>query len=190
MLNCDYKTISKVITNRIDLFLNEIIEKQQIAFMKARNIGDNLCLRFDIIDYANHEKISGTILFVDLHKPFDYSKSFLRSFIFATLKCHGFGNSLINWVRVLYNNPKYLVVNNNFFKPFSRCRRDISQDPLSPTIFVLYIECLAILLRQSRQYKGITLSKQTFKIFLFAGNVAIFLGIIAILNHNVFYLKI
>ena len=35
---------------------------------------------------------------------------------------------------------------------------------------------LAITLRQSRQYKGITLNKQTFKVSLFADDVAIFLN--------------
>ena len=45
----------------------------------------------------------------------------------------------------------------------------------SPTSFVLVIECVAIKLRQSRQYKGITLNKQTFKVSLFADDIAIFL---------------
>ena len=56
LLNCDYKIISKVITNRIHPCLNDLIEKEQNGFMKARNIGDNIRLLFDIIDYANHER--------------------------------------------------------------------------------------------------------------------------------------
>ena len=37
--------------------MNDLIEKEQNGFLKARNIGDNICLLFDIIDYTNHEKI-------------------------------------------------------------------------------------------------------------------------------------
>ena len=42
LLNCDYKIISKVIINRIDPFLNDLIEKEQNGFVKARNIEDNI----------------------------------------------------------------------------------------------------------------------------------------------------
>ena len=38
-LNCDYKIISKVITNKINSILNNLTEKEQNNLMKARNIG-------------------------------------------------------------------------------------------------------------------------------------------------------
>ena len=174
LLNCDYKIISKVITNRIHPCLNDLIEKEQNGFMKARNIGDNIRLLFDIIDYANHEKMPGAVLLVDLHKAFD---SLHWSFIFTMLKSYGFDNSLINWIRILYKNPECRVVNNNFLSPLFEVKKGVRQgDPLSPTIFLLCIECLAIMLRQSRQYKGIKLNQQTFKLSLFADVIAIFLN--------------
>ena len=84
---------------------------------------------------------------------------------------------MINWIRFLYKNPKCCVVNNNFPSPFFDVKKGVKQgDSLSPIIFILCIECLAIMLHQSRQYKGITLNKQTFKVFLFADDVAIFLN--------------
>ena len=79
LLNCDYK----IITNRINPFLNDLIEKEKNGFLKARNIGDNIRLLFDIIDYTNHKKIPGAVLFVDLHKAFD----FLNCFFFFFLLC-------------------------------------------------------------------------------------------------------
>ena len=93
------------------------------------------------------------------------------------LKFYGFGNSLINWIRILYKNSKFHVVNNNFLSPFFEVKRGVKQgDPLSPTIFISCIECLAVMLRQSRQYKVIKLNKQTFKVSLLADYVAIFLN--------------
>ena len=59
LFHCDYKIIFKVITNKIGPFLNDLTEKEQNDFMKARNIGDNIRLLFDNIDYANHEKMPG-----------------------------------------------------------------------------------------------------------------------------------
>ena len=91
------------------------------------------------------------------------------------LKCYGFGNSLINWIRVLHKNPKYRVVNNNFPSPFFNVKKGVRQgNLLSPTIFILCIECLAIKLYQSRQYNGITFNKQTSKVSLIADDDAIF----------------
>ena len=114
------------------------------------NIENDIRLLFDIIDYANHEKMSGAVLLVDLHKAFESSN---WSFIFAILKSYDFGNSLINWIRVLYKNPKCCVVNNNFLNPFFDVKKRVRlEDPLSLTNFVLCMECLAIMLRQSRQY--------------------------------------
>ena len=71
--------------------------------MKPRNIRDSIRILFDIIDYANHEKMPGAVLLVDLHKAFYL---FNWSFVFAMLKRYGFGNSLINWIRLLYKHPK------------------------------------------------------------------------------------
>ena len=142
--------------------------------MKARNIGDNIRLLFDIIDYANLKKMPGAVLLVDRHKAFDSLNWF---FIFAMLKSYVFGNSLINWIRILHKNPKCCFVNNKFLSSFFDVKKEVRQgDPLSPTIFILFIECLAIMFYQSRQCKGIKVNKQTFKASLFADNVAIFLN--------------
>ena len=54
--NCNYKTISYVVINRIDPFLNDLIQKERNDFMKARIIGDNVGLLFDVIDYVNYKK--------------------------------------------------------------------------------------------------------------------------------------
>ena len=84
---------------------------------------------------------------------------------------------MINWIRILYKNPKCHVINNNFLSPFFEIKKGVRQgNPLSPTIYILYIERLAVMLRQSRQYKGIKLNKQTFKVSLLADDVAIFLN--------------
>ena len=104
--------------------------------MKARNIGDNIRLLFDVIDYANHEKMPGAVLLVDLHKAFD---SLHWSFIFAMLNSYGFGNSLINWIIILYKNPKCRVVKNNFLSHFFEVKKGVRQgDSLSPTMYRVF----------------------------------------------------
>ena len=52
---------------------------------------------FNVIDYANCKNIPVGVLSVDLSKAFD---SLLRKFIFAMLKRYGFGNTIINWIKM------------------------------------------------------------------------------------------
>ena len=74
-------------------------------------------------------------------------------FIFAALRRYGFGNLLIKWIKVLHENPKCRIINNNFCSPFFQVKKGVRQgDPLFPSIFVLCIEYLAIMLRESTFY--------------------------------------
>ena len=62
--------------------------QKQHGFTKDGNIGDIFRLRFDIIDYANYEKMpAGTVLLVDLRKTFDSSN---WSFCFCDVKLFWF----------------------------------------------------------------------------------------------------
>ena len=55
LLNCDYKIFSKVINNRL-ILLPKLIHNDQNGIIKGRSFGDDICLIFDIIDYA-HKKM-------------------------------------------------------------------------------------------------------------------------------------
>jgi len=61
LLNCDYKILSKVINNRLCNLLSKLINNDQNDIIQGRNIGDNIRLMFDIIDYANHKKCSRSL---------------------------------------------------------------------------------------------------------------------------------
>ena len=166
LLNCDYKIIAKVINNRLWPLLPSLVSQDQSGFTKGRNIGDNIRLMFDIIDYANCKNVPGAVLSVDLQKAFD---SLNWSFIFAMLRIYGFGDFLIGLIKMIYKEPKCCIINNNFLSSFFDVKRGVRQgDPLSPTIFILSIEYLAISFRQSISYKGLTIQNHCFKVSLFA----------------------
>ena len=106
--------------------------------MKVRNIEDNIRLLFHIIDYANHEKMPGAVLLADLHKAFDFLNWY---FIFDMLKGNDDGNSLINWIRVLYKKLKCRAVNNNFLSPRFDVKKRVRQGKETPSLqlFLLYV---------------------------------------------------
>ena len=127
---------------------------------------------FNVINYANNEDLFEAVLSVDLYKAFD---SLRWPFIFAMLRRYGFGNLLIKWIKVLYENPKCRIINNNFLSPFFQVKKSVRQgDPLSPTIFVLCIEYLAIMLRQSTFYHGLQIGNELLKVSLFADDTVIY----------------
>ena len=107
---------------------------------------------FDIIDYVNCKNVPGAVLSVDLQTAFD---SLNWSFIFTMLRIYGFGDFLIGLIKMIYKEPKCCIINNNFLSFFFNVKRGVRQgDPLSSTIFIVSIEYLAILFRQSISYKG------------------------------------
>ena len=174
LLNCDYKIISKVINNRIYGLLSKLVNYNQGGFIRGRNIGDNIRLMFDIINYANRKKVPGAVLSIDLCKAFDSLK---WSFIFEMLKLYGFGSKIINWIKILYKKPKCRVINNNYLSHFFDIEKGVRQgDPFSPTIFVLCIEYLAAMLRQSKDYQGFEIEHHCFKVSLFADDTVIYLN--------------
>ena len=103
LLNCYYKILSEVINNRLYPLLTKLIRDDQIGFIIGRNVGDNIRLMFNVIDYANNKDFSEVVLSVDIYKAFD---SLRWLYIFALLRRYGFGNLLIKWIKALYKNPK------------------------------------------------------------------------------------
>ena len=118
--------------NKIDSFLDDLIEKNQNGFIEGRNIGDNICLLFDIIDKANHEKMPSAALLVNLHKAFDS----LNCLFFGYVKCYDLGDSFVHWIRILHENSKCCIANANFLSSFFDVKEGLKQGyPLSSTIF-------------------------------------------------------
>ena len=88
------------------------------------------------------------VLFVDFFKAFDYLK---WDFLFKVLNKYGFSLATISIAKLLYKNSNCRIINNNFLSSPFDVRRGVRQgDPLSPTLFILSIECLAISLRNDR----------------------------------------
>lgn len=74
VLNTDYKIIEKVLSNRIKPILNRVIQNDQKAYRKGRQIGENVRLNEDVITYCENYDKPGAILYIDQSKAFDRVK--------------------------------------------------------------------------------------------------------------------
>ena len=128
----------------------------------------------NIIDYTEFKQLPGAVLFVGFFKAFDSLK---WNFLFKVLKKYGFSLATISIVKLLYRNSNGRIINNNFLSsPFDIRRGVRRSDPLSPILFILSIECLAIFLKNDRIFRGIKIENHCCKLSLFADDLTIYLN--------------
>ena len=82
----------------------------------------------------------------------------------------GFSLSFIQWL--LYTKPVATVITNGVMSPSFKLRRGTRQgSPLSPLIFALFLEPLAIALRESKDIKGVQMGHEGHELFLYMDDI-------------------
>ena len=166
LLNVEYKIASACIAERIKKFLPKIIDEDQKGFVKGRFIGENIRILYDIMFYLEQQKQSGMILLLDFEKAFD---SLSWSFIMKVLKYFNFGTDIQNWVETFYKDIVSCVQVNGHVSDWFNINRGCRQgDPLSPYIFIMCDEILAILSRQNKRVRGIQVNNLEYLISQYA----------------------
>ena len=153
LLNNDYKIIEKVIANRIEPCLHDLVCMDQKGFIKGRNISINIRKLLDILQHTENEQIEAAILSCDFQKAFD--KVEFRS-LKKVLKFFEFPQKILLWTDILYNSFSLVVQNNGHFSEPVEVSRGLHQGgPCSSLYFVILVETLAINLRKNEDILGI-----------------------------------
>ena len=155
LLNVDYKIATRAISGRLLGVLGSIIGPDQTSGVPGRTISENLSLIRDLLEYVDREKLPLALLSLDQEKAFDRVD---WGFLIRILSSFNFGPDFINWIRLFYNNIQSAVVINGWTSSFFSPTRGVRQGcPLSPLLYVITIEVLAVCLRTSPKLRGITL---------------------------------
>lgn len=110
---------------------------------------------------------------MNFEKAFD---SISWSFIYKVLNFFGFGNYIIQWVKILNTNFKASVLQSGFLSNYLSIERGCRQgDPIAPYLFLLCAEILSILLKQNNKIKGITIGSKEHKISQYADDTSLIL---------------
>ena len=96
-------------------------------------------LLFDVIDLTAANEIPGSIFTADICKAFDLLD---WDFMFRVVVKYCFGSTVLKWIKTFYTMPVCKIASSNFLTEKFSIGRSVRQgDPLSPTLFILCIEC-------------------------------------------------
>ena len=141
LINVDLKILTKALTNRLKKVLHSLIHFTQTA-VDGRKIDNTIHMLRDFIQLANNENLASAYIFLDQEKAFDRVN---HEFLYKTMKTFGIGPAFIHWIRQIYSNATTRVKVNGFLSENIPLRRGDRQGcPLSPLLYVLIIEILAL----------------------------------------------
>ena len=157
LTNTDYKILAKALAIRIQYTLNNVINDDQVGYLKGRNIATIIRFIDDVIEMIRYNKQTGGIVALDYCKAFD---SINKAFLQKSFELFGFGPKFKKWVRVLMENNYSCVQHNGWLSEWFPVESGIRQGcPFSPLCFILAVEILAIKIRECNTIKGIALPR-------------------------------
>eukprot|EP00916_Digyalum_oweni_P020965 GHVL01034894.1.p1 GENE.GHVL01034894.1~~GHVL01034894.1.p1 ORF type:complete len:377 (-),score=17.22 GHVL01034894.1:1234-2364(-) len=158
--------------------VDSIIQPDQVAFLKGRDIASLLRMVDDVVYSAQQNDIPGAMLAVDFKKAFDSISQEYMTYVFTKF---GFGNELVRWVEILMKESWSCIGYGGWLSEEIRVEGGIRQGCcFSPLTFILGIELLAIKMRGKNGVHGIPINKSEdiyalLKIALYADDVTLFL---------------
>lgn len=174
LLNCDIKTLSKVLANRLDKVMPEVISSDQTGFMLACHSFSNVRRLLNVLYSPASSAVAEVVISLNAEKAFDKVE---WRFLFECLSRFGFGPNFRSWIELLYFSPKASIVtnrNHSGFFPLTRGTRQGS--PISPLLFALVIEPLSIALKSKPEVCGIHRGGLTHKLSLYADDLLLYIS--------------
>lgn len=178
LTNSDYKLIAKCLAKRLGSVIGDIVQKDQVGYIKGRKVSTILRLIDDVIEQSHELNQPGLLVAIDCVQAYD---SISKEFIIKAFQKFGFGPEFVQWVTVLMNDTVSSVQYCGWLSDFFDVKAGIRQGcPFSCLAFVLAIELLASKIRQCRRIKGISLWNNVdiatvIKIALYADDITLFL---------------
>eukprot|EP00253_Pinus_taeda_P035979 PITA_35979 len=147
LCNVVYKTISKVIANRLMPLLPTLVFEEEIGYVEGRQILNNIIQAHKLVHSLKRNNQEGMIIQLDLAKVYDkLSWSYIRE----VLKACGFDHNWIRWVRALVTTTSFSFLPNGSPSRTFRPSRGLRQgDPLSPFFFILMMEGLGNVIKSA-----------------------------------------
>lgn len=135
--------------SRLGLLAAKIVDRAQMAFIKARFILEGVLCLNEIVHELKRKKLPDVLLKLDFEKAHDrVSWSFLRE----VLQRKGFQAGFIHRTMQLVSGGHAAICINGEVGPFFRNKRGLRQgDPISPLLFDVVADSLSSMLTKARE---------------------------------------
>ncbi len=105
---------------------------------------------------------------IDFQKAFD---SVSCAYLDKVMTVFNFGETVLKWIKIFYKNMQSCVMNNGYSTGYFDIGRGVRQgDPLSPYLFILALELIAIKIRTTNTITGITIKTEN-KLSIYADDL-------------------
>lgn len=171
LLSCISKVYTSLLNERMVKHFekNNILVDEQNGFRKKRSCMDHTFSISSIIKNRMQENKSTFTAFLDLKKAFDYVN---RDLLYYKLLLANIDGNMYTSIKTLYNNTEACIqLNNNFTSWFPTSSGVRQGDSLSPSLFALFINDMAIEVKNLN--RGVSFGDLNVSIFLYADDIVI-----------------
>ncbi|KAJ3700817.1 hypothetical protein LUZ61_004522 [Rhynchospora tenuis] len=147
VINCFAKLITKILANRLQSFVPDLVSPFQTAFTKGRAVMESFMIAREYLSFYHKRKISALMYMVDFAKAFD---SISWTFLINLLMEGGFPSGWIAWLLDILRSSSSVIKVNDEITNFFFHRRGLRQgDPLLPLLFNLVADALQSFIRNA-----------------------------------------
>ncbi|KAF1313456.1 Rxlr effector protein, partial [Globisporangium splendens] len=181
LLTTTYKLFAKVLATRLQDILLWIIGEAQQGFVRDRLMENAILIMQAALDKAYHNSAEGLddapgIAMLDFMKAYD---TLDRDFLYLVLSKFGFGRQFVDLVRRTHSDTTAQYLVNNELSTEWEVKSGTRQGcPLSPLLFIVAAEILALAVQQDPHLDGIRVTRsgaEPHLISTFADDSAVFL---------------